>query len=95
MMDLFEAIQKAKEGAAIRFNKWGPNDPSFLLFVTGRTVQPFEAIKQHLGDQPFKVADHLDAYNVTVMGDKIVGAACTVGYNFSQREILESHWEIV
>lgn len=87
-MDLFEAIQKAKEGAAIRFNKWGPNDPSFLLFVTGRTVQPFEAIKQHL-------ADHLDAYNVTVMGDKIVGATCTVGYNFSQREILDSHWEIV
>lgn len=94
-MSLFEAILKAKEGAAIRSSKWGPNDPSFLLYVKGRLVPPFESVKQHIGDTPFQVADHLDAYFVTTVGDKILSAHCIVGYNFSQREILESSWQIV
>lgn len=89
---LAEAIHFAKEGAAIRSILWGPNDPAFLLFVKGRLVQPFDTVKAHLGDTPFQVADHLDAYYVTI-GEDHVSAACIVGYQFSQREILEPVWQ--
>lgn len=91
-----EALELAKKGTRIRHAYWGPDDPSFLVFVPGRAVEvSFEPMLSALGPgSMFRTFDHLDAVYASKAG---VGDRFHVLLNYAPdpRAIMSPGWMTV
>lgn len=91
-----QAVDALRAGQYVRFEEWGPNDPSCLVLVPGREVPvSFPPMSDLLGEgAKFDSMDHIDAVFMVIVGEEVIATRVVLGYQFSQREILHAGWII-
>lgn len=95
-LNITQAVEALRAGQYVRFEEWGPNDPSCLVLVPGREVPvSFPPMSDLLGEgAKFDSVDHIDAVYMVIVGEEVIATRVVLGYHFSQREILHSGWII-